>query len=118
MVIGTNSEIFTMEKFNVELDKLRDWNKAGQLLPKAGDGAYNFLYHLPANYDIPVATLSIGTIVYNLVELESAQPKRLKVLIVSCMPTGGYQLRNPDKKGKGHIVCKDINELHNAINQS
>ena len=31
--------------------------KAGKLFPKVSDSAYHLLYHIPANYSNPVATL-------------------------------------------------------------
>ena len=50
MTVATDPAIFKMGNFNVELDKLRDWNKAGKLFPKVSDSAYHFLYHVPASY--------------------------------------------------------------------
>ena len=42
MTVATDPAIFKMGNFSVELDKLRDWNKAGKLFPKVSDSAYHF----------------------------------------------------------------------------
>ena len=65
MTVATDPAIFKMGNFNVELDKLRDWNKAGKLFPKVSDSAYHLLYHIPANYSNPVATLGNITLKRN-----------------------------------------------------
>ena len=65
MTVATDPAIFKMGNFNDELDKLRDWNKAGKLFPKVSDSAYHFLYHVPANYSNPVATLGNITLKRN-----------------------------------------------------
>ncbi len=116
MTVATDPAIFKMGNFNVELDKLRDWNKAGKLFPKVSDSAYHFLYHVPANYSIPVATLgSNNNIVYTLTELPSPNKRKLKVFILSCEPDGTIHVRNPDSGNKKPVICKNSNELHSLV---
>ena len=116
MTVATDPVIFKMGNSMSNLISYAIGKKAGKLFPKVSDSAYHLLYHIPANYSIPVATLgSNNNIVYTLTELPSPNKRKLKVFILSCESDGTIHVRNPDSSNKKPVICKNSNDLHSLV---